>query len=153
MSFRKADNQDRAAIQAAMLHWYTKSHAYQMPDTDWAEVMCHVAARIHDGKGYFSHGYFIMVDIGKPWFANKLYLIEEIILKVYDTYEPVRLAIADLDKIAKEHGCTRVVTGDTQTGYMDRWYKEAGFAHMGNQFYKELPDGIHPETDRGASPD
>lgn len=153
MSLRKAHHLDKWEILKSMRKWYAKSPAPQMKDVNWVEVELHVSHRIHTGHGYFSHGYFIMVDVGKPWWAAEKFLIEEIIIQVYDTYEPVRLAVADLDSIAKEHGCRRIATGDTQVGLMDRWYREAGFVLLGKQFYKELSYGMGTETDWGAGPD
>ncbi len=124
---------------AALLALKAKSPAHQMRITEPMAAELGIRDAIHTGRAYFIGGYFVMYDVGKPWYSDQRLLIEDIILKVYkDSSVSVQDAIASLTTLAKLKGCAAVVSGDTQVGYMSPHYVSAGFVYIGNQFFKEL---------------
>jgi hypothetical protein len=116
-----------------------KSPAPQMRYADLETALLyimHIAGV--QGRAWIVDGYLVLYDIGADWYSKKPYLIEQLILKVYDTDAPVENAIAFLELRAKAHGCVMVAAGDTQVGYMTPKYQAAGYSVLGTQLYKEI---------------
>jgi hypothetical protein len=133
--------QERAQGRGQMAHASVPAAAYS------------VELAIAEGRLRFVDGYAIMFDVGREWYSFDLYLIEQIIIKVYDTDAPVEVAIDALDIIAAEYGCKAIAAGDTQVGYMTPKYINKGYAILGTQLFKGVPDGIRPKSDGGAGSD
>lgn len=92
--------------------------------------------------------YLILFDVGCDWYGCMPYLIEQLILRVYDAGScRVEVAIAALDALAAEHGCVAIASGDTQRGKMVPLYHAAGFVTLGTQLLKVLPHGVHPNRE------
>lgn len=117
----------------------------QMKFVDLGTAHTSLAAAYQEQRIVMVGGYAIMFQVGSPWYSDKKYLIEDIILKVYDwTPYHVSLPIAALYDLAAARDCVCVATGDTQVGYLDKHYLGAGYVRLGSQFFKEIPDGIRP---------
>lgn len=135
---RLANELDFPFIETALRELKAKSPAAQMQYIDDDYALANMAQAIREHRGWFCGGYFILVDIGGPWYSPKKMLIEEIILKVYPGRgKTVDDAIAALDTIAAHYGCEATVAGDTQIGYMTPRYHAAGFTTLGTQLLKE----------------
>lgn len=134
---RHAERFDIEPVMGKLLDMLKYSPAPQMQYADVGAAMVSLVNAIETGRAYIAHGYFIMVDVGCDWYSDKPYLIEQIIIKVYDTHLPVKLAIDALDVIAREHRCHAIAVGDTQVGYMTPLYQAAGFNTIGTQLIKE----------------
>lgn len=130
----------------ACLHkMLAKSPARQMRFADPIAAESSVHQAVMEGRAFISHGYFIMVDVGPAWYSQKSFLIEQIILKVEDTDDDVRLAVRHLDDIARQFGCEAIAVGDTQIGLMTPKYLAEGYTFLGTQLFKEVPHGIHSQ--------
>ncbi len=148
---RVAERMDHWHIMDALLRLKAKANGRgQMKFT-----VPHVAAeylfrQIDANRVVIHEGYAIMYDVGTPWYTDRPFLIEDIIIKVYPTTSPVSVAIDCLEAIARSLNLTAVVAGDTQIGYMTPHYLAAGYTTLGTQLFKELPDGIRSQ-DHGRS--
>jgi hypothetical protein len=116
-----------------------KSPAPQMRYASLSKAMQYILGQAtYEGRAWIADGYLVLYDIGSDWYTDKVYLIEQLILKVYKTDEPVTTAIAFLEQRARLHGCVMVAAGDTQVGYMTPKYQAAGYSVLGTQLYKEI---------------
>jgi hypothetical protein len=151
---RKATNQDVPAIMAALLAMLPKANGRgQMAYAEPMEAELSVRHAIFQERAVIVDGYFIMFDVGSPWYTTKRYLIEDIILKIEKTDAPVDTAIQALDVLARKYGCDAIAVGDTQIGYMTPKYINHGYATLGTQLFKGVPDGIRPQDHGGAVAD
>lgn len=131
---RVADGSDIKAALDALIEMKTRSPAAQMKYTDpmtaW-RYMVSAKTRVVDG-------YFILFDVGSPWYSSDKFLIEDLIIRIYPTDKPVEVAIDALSELALYYGCKAVVAGDTQIGYMRPKYEAQGFVVLGTQLMKEV---------------
>lgn len=139
---RPADELDVFAIMRALLAMLPKSPAPQMKYANPDAAERSVRRAIAEGRAFIAFGFFIMVDVGSDWYTDETYLIEQIILRVYDTADKVGAAVSCLDLIAAKFGCVLTVVGDTQVGYMTPHYTRAGYSPLGTQLVKERTNGI-----------
>lgn len=133
---RRADLGDLPHIMSK-LKWMLEVNPHgqmKYADVDIAEH--YVRTSIETGFCYYVAGYFIMVDVGSDWYTSQKYLIEQLILKIHPTTEPVSVAIRALDTIKVEKGCVAIAAGDTQVGYMTPHYIAAGYTTLGTQLFK-----------------
>jgi hypothetical protein len=116
-----------------------KSPAPQMRLVENHTAWLHLCEAKSASLLYVYGDFGILVDVGSPWYTSKRVLIEEIIVRFRKDYgNTVESAIAQLDVIARIHGCVAVAAGDTQIGLMSDRYLAAGFQALGTQFYKEI---------------
>lgn len=135
---RYASEYDTRLIFEALLGLLHKSPAPQMKLCVPAVALRNLRSARDDGRLYVFGDYAILVDVGSPWHTDKPVLIEEIIVRFRSAYRHgVEAAVAQLDDIAKRHGCVAIAAGDTQVGIMAPRYLAAGFSVLGTQFYKE----------------
>lgn len=149
---RPAHEYDLEPVMRAAIHMLGMSPAPQMKFVDIMCVRRHIEQAIETGHAVVQGDYFILFDIGSPWYSTVNYLIEDLIIK-FDNAHGTRVseAIACLEEIAKSRGCVAVAAGDTQVGYMTPKYQAQGFRILGTQLFKEIPDGIHSQIDRRRS--
>lgn len=133
-------NQDVPQIMAALIALKAKSPAGQMPLTDPMEAECSIRYAIHQGRCYRLGGYFVMYDVGNPWYTREKFLIEDIIIKVWPDDKSVKVeqVIESLSDLARALGCVAVAAGDTQIGFMLPKYVDQGFVVLGTQLFKRL---------------
>lgn len=136
---RQATNTDLPAIEKAYNRLLESSNAEHMKHADKDTALQYIQEAISIGHAWFYDGYFILFDIGSPWFSKTKMLIEEIIIRVYPTSEPVENAIKALDKLRDEFGCMAVAVGDTQIGHMSLKYISQGYKVLGTQLMKDAP--------------
>lgn len=144
---RAATNHDLPDILAAMRKMLQVSKSPQMKYADLMEAELHVRNAIHqngmtvqvtqDCKAVVNDGFFILYDVGPPWYSSENYLIEELILKIGDSVDGVDGAIKCLDKLKVYHGCVLIAAGDTQGGVIKDRYLENGYVVLGHQLIKE----------------
>ena len=144
---------DYPLIEAALFKLLDKSPALQMKYVHPPTALANVKKAIEQGRCYIEQGYFLMYDIGPPWYMAQECLIEELILKIEPTDAPVRVAIRAMVELARTLGCEVMVAGDTQVGYMTPHYIAEGFNTLGTQLMKEIPNGIRSEDHRRSSTD
>lgn len=136
---RDATPGDVPAVMQALMKMLATSPAKQMRRATPIAAELGVRDAIHRGRAYFVGGYFVMFDVTKTWYSDDLFLVEDLILKVYDDPNvKVRDAVRSLSAVAKLYGCVAVGAGDTQIGYMTPRYIQEGFSVLGTQLYKEL---------------
>lgn len=125
---------------AALIAMKAKSPAGQMPLTDPMEAECSIRYAIHQGRCFRQGAFFVMFDIGSPWYTRERFLIEDIILKVWhdDKTQKVEDVIDYLTVLARLRGCVAVAAGDTQIGYMLPKYVDRGFSVLGTQLFKRI---------------
>lgn len=150
---RFATTEDIPLIEETLLAMLAKSPARQMKFADQGAAFAYIRQAVNVGNAYIEDGYFILVDAGRPWYSYKEYLIEELILKIRPTTQPVTVAIKALSEIARSRGFEVVAAGDTQVGYMTPHYIAEGFTTIGTQLLKEIDNGIRPQDHRGAVAD
>ena len=148
---RQADQDDFLAALDALVKMKTKSPAPQMKYTNPKVAFRHMMRS--DTKARVVAGYFIMYDVGSPWYSEDRFLMEDLIIRIYPTASTVEVAIDALSEIARELGCKAVIAGDTQVGYMAPKYLAKGFVTLGTQLMKEVPNGLAPKGDRRTGPD
>lgn len=135
-----ARESDCIAVFDAMLRMLHKSPAKQMALVEPEHAYTALVQAVREQRLYLYGDYAILVDVGSPWHTTKLVLFEEIIIRYQRVYgHDVSEAVAQLDSIARQHGCVAVAAGDTQVGLMAPRYLAAGFEPLGTQFYKEIP--------------
>lgn len=150
---RPAASLDVFPVMYALDAFLAKSPAPQMKYANRAVAERSVRRAIKQGRAFISNGFFLMVDVGSDWYSDQRYLIEQIILRVYDTPHKVASVIPDLDKLAEQFDCVLTVVGDTQIGYMTPHYTRAGYSTLGTQLVKERTNGIHSQGNRGRCAD
>lgn len=94
----------------------------------------HLPHEAHDG-------FFLVYEVGSPWYSYEKVLFEELVLRFDDSVEGAPGAVRRLEELAKEHGCAAIASGDTQVRAMSPHYVAAGFTPIGDQFFKELQHG------------
>jgi hypothetical protein len=136
---RKASEYDAYLTMQSLLRMLDKSPAPQMRLAVPEVAYRHLKASARNGMLYVYGDFAVLVDVGSPWHTDKPVLIEEIIVRFRKAHHnDVESAVAQLDHIAREHGCVAIAAGDTQVGIMGPRYIAAGFQPLGSQFYKEL---------------
>lgn len=134
---RPATKDDAYAALRALRAMKLKSPALQMKYTDEDSALCHMLESVKLKKAVVVGGFFVLFDVGRPWYSKHNFLIEELIIRLSRTAEPVEVAIQALTTLAHEHNCVAVAAGDTQIGYMKDKYLGEGFSLLGYQFIKE----------------
>lgn len=81
----------------------------------------------------------VVYDVIEQWFNREKYLTEILVLDITQKIAGIgRLAITVLENLAKEYGCTYVVTGNsTQNSFIANTYKKCGYS-MYPSFYKKI---------------
>lgn len=130
----------------ALLDMLAKSPSGQMKYATPIAAELGVRDFIHRESAVVWKDYFIMFDEFVPWFSDKKFLAEVIILRISrDKGGTVNEAVGVLDRIAIERGCEAGVGGDTQIGYMTPHYRRNGWEVLGTQFIKGFTNGIPPQ--------
>jgi hypothetical protein len=146
---------DVLMILDALLQMLPKSPAPQMKMAE--PLVAHQSLMLaqRQQRLYIFGDFAILVDEGSPWYTSKRVLFEEIIIRWRRVHgNTVDSAIAQLEAIAKLHGCVAIGAGDTQIGYMTPRYLAAGYTTLGIQFHKEIPNhGDTTQDHRSPGPD
>lgn len=140
---------DLDAIRRKLAWMKANSPAPQMKFADIEVAMGHIESARDRNRLVMYEGYAILFDVGRPWYSNDLYLIEELILRVYPTKVPVTRAIEQLEVLALLYECKMIGAGDTQIGMMTPHYQLCGYKTLGTQLVKDVDYGIRPEADGG----
>jgi hypothetical protein len=134
---RYATTADHPAIMSAALRMLARSPAPQMKLADESAADSHFHMQILRRRIAIVGDFAIMFDVDIPWYSDQRVLIEDLILRISNEHNnPVETAIAALDDIAAEFGCTAIAVGDTQIGYMRPKYEAHGYVPMGTQLLK-----------------
>lgn len=134
---RDATQHDVPAIMEALLALQAKSTAPHMALATPIDAELGVRNAIHEGRAVIAGDYFIMYDVGSPWYTRQYVLIEEIILRISRACGSViEDALAALDELQMQHNCVAIAAGDTQIGYMLPKYIAHGYRVMGHQLLK-----------------
>jgi hypothetical protein len=136
---RKATLGELDPIMTAMYKWSMVATGAHVKFWDPDAVRSYVRESIIDGRVRFVGGYMVMFDTGSDWFTNAVFLIEKIVLKVYehDKTATAQDAANSIPLLAHEYGVAASFAGDTQNGYMTAKYQSAGFSVLGVQLIKE----------------
>lgn len=135
---RPLDQDDLTAIEQALVSLQHTSSAPQMYLSDIRAAMEHI--RMQDGCGlaYIIGPYFLLVDVGRPWYLGKRVLFEDLVLKVYPTIEgDINDVVKAMYTLRDRFACSAIIAGDTQAGKMIPVYTSHGFKPMGQQLIKE----------------
>lgn len=151
MTYRLATQHDVEAVMIALLDMLDKSPSGQMKYASPVAAELGVRDFIHRESAVVWKDYFIMFDEFSPWFTDKTFLAEVIILRISrDKGGTVTEAVGVLDRLAIDKGCEAGVAGDTQIGYMTPHYRRNGWELLGTQFIKGFNDGVPPQDHRTA---
>lgn len=134
---RLATNEDTAQALVALIRMKEKNPSKQM---QWAEpdAAAHYLALCQQhGYAVVEQGYFILFSPVRPWYSHKLFLVEDLILKIEATTAPVQVAIDALEVLRVQFDCVAIISGDTQVGYMAERYMANGYQMLGVQLIKE----------------
>jgi hypothetical protein len=137
MSLRRATENDIPAITRALEYLLKHSPAPQMRHASLPVALESILGRMTQGLAYVYEGYFILVEVGAAWYTDKPMLMEDLFIRLYPTNTPVNEAVAMLEVIAQEHGCSIVAVGDTQVGRMVPIYQAQGYKILGTQLMKD----------------
>lgn len=77
-----------------------------------------------------------MFDVGKVWYSNDTFLIEELVLRIDNTGQSPEVAVRALDSLRNRFNCAAVIVGDTQVQAMTNHYIRGGYVLLGNQLMK-----------------
>lgn len=128
---------DIEPIVERLLAMRVKNPNNHMRYTEESMVRASLAGAIAQGKAVMHNGFLILFDVGSPWYTTQKFLIEELILRVYDSDAHVSTAIQQLERLREEHGCVAIAAGDTQVGYMAQHYEAEGYRRIGYQYMKD----------------
>lgn len=129
-------------IEAAFKQFITRSPAERMKFVDYSYARNNFIQAIGEERVHQAGDYIVLFDYGPIWCSPKLFLFEEVVLRVDKVYmNPVSDVIELLEAEAKKLGAVGVMSGDTQIGLMNKYYLEAGYSPIGTQFMKELDYG------------
>lgn len=131
---------DVPAILTALRELLAKSSAAHMGMVDEMEAELSVRHACHEGRLWLCGPYAIMVEHGQDWYSSKKFLIEQIIVR----YRPKVEGDVSLDDVIRvglpflqsHYGCSAIVVGDSQVGYMVPHYEAAGYRRVGVQLMK-----------------
>lgn len=135
---RTPNEEDLEAVRRAYQWMLDNSPGPQMRFSDIDTVMEYIATASQEGRAFVWEGYLLLFHIGSPWYSKKLYLIEELVIRIHKTDKTSTQAVGMLEGIARAGGCVLMAAGDTQVGHMAKIYTAEGFAPIGTQFVKEL---------------
>lgn len=135
---RNATFVEADAAMRALVAMREKNPGKQMRFADEDTAHLHLHNAVAAKRAVVVQGYFILFDIGRPWYSKEDFLIEDLIIRIERTDAPVRVAIDALSELAKGYHCVAVISGDTQIGLMAPQYLAAGFVPLGSQFIKEV---------------
>ena len=119
---------------------------------EWPVVLQHLLAQQELGLAGMSYGCLVITSIGSPWFTSEEMLIEDFVMKLYDTGVPSVIPEV-LARMAAARGLRYVAAGDTQTGRMAHNYRRRGFVCIGEQFLLEVNNGLAPQGHWHSGPD
>lgn len=134
---RRATPADVSQAMVELLQMRSKNPGKQMQYTDEDTARCYLYEQMKRGLAVVEQGYFILYDVGRPWYSKENFLLEELVIRIERTGAPPSVAIAALDSLKEKHGCIAVIAGDTQIGAMVPHYLAAGFTVLGTQLMKE----------------
>lgn len=137
-----ATNQDIPEIIAALRRLWAKSNATHMGMVDPMQAELSVRHAQHTGRLWLYGPFAIMVDHGQDWYSSKKFLIEQIIIRtrpnLRDEAHNIERVIHYVLPFLRDHfGCSAIIVGDSQVGYMVPHYEAAGYKHVGVQLMKE----------------
>lgn len=129
-------------IEAAFQQFIERSPAQRMKYIDYEYARANFVQAIAEERVHQAGDYIVLYDYGPIWCSPKLFLFEEVVLRVGKVYmNPVSNIIELLEVEARKLGAVGVLSGDTQIGLMNKYYLEAGYSPIGTQFMKELDYG------------
>jgi hypothetical protein len=139
---RMGAHTDVEFVVSALARMREKNPGKQMQYTDIATAQAYIESAVDRDLTRVIGGYFIMFDVGMPWYSQESFLLEDLIIRIYPTEFPVKVAIDALSTIAREYGLKAITAGDTQIGHMVPLYHASGFVTLGTQLIKELEHGV-----------
>lgn len=134
---RLATQHDVELILIALRKVWAKSPAPQMKYVDQVSAECGIRDAIHNQRAVIEGDFYIMFDVGKVWYSNSTFLIEELVLRIVNTGQSPSVAVKALDVLKDRFKCATVIAGDTQVQAMTNHYIRGGYVLLGNQLMKE----------------
>lgn len=134
---RLATQHDVELLLIALRKVWAKSPAPQMKYVDQVSAECGIRDAIHNQRAVIEGDFYIMFDVGKVWYSNSTFLIEELVLRIVNTGQSPAVAVKALDVLKDRFKCDAVIVGDTQVQAMTNHYIRGGYVLLGNQLMKE----------------
>lgn len=139
MSMRPVLQDEIALVINTLIAMREKNPGKQMMHSDPEIARAYIKQAVVENRCYMvDDTFFIMFDVGCLWFTDTPFLLEQLVLRVRSHNFHVGNAIDALAELAKFHGCTTIVAGDTQVGVMTPHYINAGYQPLGTQLIKEI---------------
>ena len=134
---RLATQHDVEQILSVLRKVWAKSPAPQMKFVDPVSAECGIRDAIHNQRAVIEGDFYIMFDVGKVWYSNSPFLIEELVLRIDNTGQSPEVAVKALDVLKDRFKCAAIIVGDTQVQAMTNHYIRGGYVLLGNQLMKE----------------
>lgn len=134
---RLATQHDVEQILSVLRKVWAKSPAPQMKFVDPVSAECGIRDAIHNQRAVIEGDFYIMFDVGKVWYSNDTFLIEELVLRIDNTGQSPDVAVKALDVLRTRFKCAAIYAGDTQAQVMTNHYIRNGYVLLGNQLMKE----------------
>lgn len=139
-----ATQHDIPIIMDKVAQLYEKSTSPMKPYYDLMEAELSIRDAIHSNgctlevtdncRAVLADGYFIMFSVSPMWWSSKLFLIEELVIRVGPTVRGKSAVLMTLYALCKKMGCVKVIAGDGQSGIMGQAYLDAGYVKAGEQY-------------------
>jgi hypothetical protein len=87
----------------------------------------------------YVHGFAVMVGWADHWFSRERILMELLVLRI--SKEPgfnVSYIPGFLEQLGREWGATKVISGDSTYGHMDKHYLAGGYRPLGTQYIRNI---------------
>ena len=138
-NMRPVIESDFPIIRTNLLKIQEKNPARQMVQATIEPAMAYVEQAVKENRCYIvDDTFFVMFDVGSLWFSNEKFLLEQLVMRISPNNFHVGNAVQALTELAKFHGATRIVSGDTQLGLMTKHYLADGYEPLGTQLIKEI---------------
>jgi hypothetical protein len=137
---RLADELDEGLIRAALtkLQEYAKTYGWAV-GIDYETAVASIMAEVAEDNAYVIDGYLVLTAVVYPWYSTAPVLQEWLVLKLHSGGSVASIPPALL-AIAKERGCSVVITGDSSPiSIVAEAYSQADFKPLTQSFYKEVP--------------
>jgi hypothetical protein len=134
---RLATQHDVETILTVLRKVWAKSPAPQMKFVDPVSAECGIRDAVHNNRAVIDGDFFVMFDVGKVWYSNETFLIEELVLRIsHDDLTGPSTAVKTLDALKERFKCAAIFAGDTQVQAMTNHYIRGGYVLLGNQLMK-----------------
>lgn len=144
---RAVINADIPLIMSKLRELRSISKAPHMQFVDEMEAELYIFNAVHNNghnngptkditdtcQAVIADGYFIMFTVGPMWCTKANFLIEDMVIRIDDGPSP-EVVPQVLLALKERFNCVAAIGGDSQGGYMAKYYQKAGWVQSGSLF-------------------